>query len=120
MTRHYAHRNDLSQRPLVSALRQAGIRVWKIGRPCDLLLYFWCNRHHDFCWQTLEVKTAQPNGRRKIRYDQAQQTEFILSTRTPIAVDFPSAWTALNALHRLGRIDIPCLLKPENTSCPSQ
>ena len=112
MTRRTVHRPDQSQRALVKALRDAGIRVWLIGRPCDLLLRFWCNRHHEFCWQTLECKTPQKSGKPRVRHDQPDQQEFLSSTDTPVATTFEAAWTVLNARHRLGRTDVPCVLKP--------
>jgi hypothetical protein len=112
VTLHRLHRPDSSQKPLVQALRDVGIQVWLIGRPCDLLLYFWCNRHHDFCWQTLEVKSPQKNGTQKKRYDQARQDEFLAATGTPVALDFDSAWAALNARHKLGRVEANGILHP--------
>lgn len=104
---------DECQAPLVKALRNAGIEVWSIRQPCDLLLRFWCNRHHDFCWQTLEVKTAYGKKSPKPRLDSRQKAQqaFLEGTRTPIATDFDSAWAELNKRHALGRIQTACVLK---------
>lgn len=110
----HAAKVDSSQGVLVKSLQDVGIRIWSIRKPCDLLLRFWCNRHQTFCWQTLEVKTAQgkidPKPRR--RSDQSKQEEFLRETDTPIATDFDSAWRELNKRHTLGRIDVPCILNP--------
>lgn len=104
---------DESQRPVVRALRDAGVMVWPIRQPCDLLLRFWCNRHHDYCWQTLEVKTAYGKKSPKPRLDSRQkdQQAFLEATDTPIATDFDSAWRELNKRHSLGRVTTACVLK---------
>lgn len=104
---------DSCQEPLVKALRTAGIAVWNIRQPCDLLLRFWCARHRDYCWQTLEVKTAYGKKSPKPRLDSRQKAQiaFLEDTDTPIATDFDSAWRELNKRHALGRINAPCILK---------
>jgi len=104
---------DECQKPLVKALRDAGVLVWPIRKPCDLLLRFWCNRHRDFCWQTLEVKTAYGKKSPKPRLDsrQKEQQTFLEATDTPIATDFDSAWRELNKRHALGRVQTACVLK---------
>lgn len=38
MSWHKRHRKDDTQDAIVAALRDMGIRVWPIGRPCDLLV----------------------------------------------------------------------------------
>lgn len=105
---------DAAQEPVVKALRQAGIQVWSIRQPCDLLLRFWCNRHRDFCWQTLEVKTAYGKKSPKPRLDtrQKDQKAFLEGTDTPVAMDFNSAWCELNKRHALGRVEVSYPLKP--------
>lgn len=94
---------DSSQPDLVKDLRKAGIDVWVIKQPVDLLLRFWCNRHRDYCWQPLELKTPnRKDGTARPRTDQGEQTRFLLETNTPVATDFQSAVAALNQRHALG------------------
>lgn len=104
---------DATQNAIVRSLRDHGIKVWSIRQPCDLLLRFWCNRHQSFCWQTLEVKT--PTGKQRLtvrkRADQKRQQEFIDSTQTPVAISLEDAIRKINALHRLGGIEVSCVLK---------
>lgn len=109
----YAAKTDTSQAPLVHALRDAGIQVWQIRQPCDLLLRFWCNRHQAFCWQTLEAKTPRGKKQPKPRFDgrQTHQKNFLEETQTPVAIDFESAWRELNKRHALGSTHVPCVLK---------
>lgn len=103
----YDRRTDTTQGDLVRSLRGAGVQVWVIGYPCDLLLRFWCTRHREHCWQPLEVKTAYGKKDPKPRVDarQEKQREFLLETQTPIATDFDSAWRELNMRHALGRVE---------------
>lgn len=103
----FAAKVDSTQREIIRGLRAAGVKVWTIRRPVDLLLRFWCNRHHDFCWQPLEVKTPDPNGKVKYRTDRLTQNQFIEETGTPVATSFDEAWRKLNARHHLGGIQIP-------------
>lgn len=100
-------KTDATQADLVKDLRKAGIDVWVIRQPVDLLLRFWCNRHHDFCWQPLEVKTpyGKKDPKARTRADQEEQQEFLRETLTPIATDFDSAWRELNMRHKLGRVE---------------
>jgi len=94
---------DASQAILVKSLRLAGIQVYIIRKPCDLLLRFYCSRHSDFCWQTLEAKTpATKSGHYRKRYDQHEQDKFLSESDTPIATDFQSAWEVLNKRHQIG------------------
>jgi hypothetical protein len=97
----HAAKVDLTQRALVKDLRDAGIEVYSIRQPCDLLLRFWCIRHREFCWQTLEVKS-----RPKLRKDQSRQSEFLERTSTPVAMTFSQAWIQLNQRHQLGAITV--------------
>jgi len=95
---------DTSQKEIVRALEAAQVRVWIIGKPCDLLTQFWCNRHGVFCWQPLECKTAWTRkGRPKKRSDQEKQKEFLELTNTPIVTSFDEAWAVLNTRHHLGK-----------------
>lgn len=98
----YDAKVDLSQGGIVEGLEKAGIRVFPIGQPCDLLLQFWCNRHQNFCWQTLECKTPDSKGRRRKRHDQEKQDEFLEKTLTPVVMNFEEAWQILNTRHQLG------------------
>lgn len=105
----FAAKVDTTRRELVQALRQAGIQVWLIRKPCELLLRFWCNRHHEFCWQTLEAKTPYGKKDPKARVDPRQkaQRDFLAETDTPVATSFDEAWSRLNQRHRLGAVSIP-------------
>lgn len=99
---------DSTQREIVQRLRDAGISVFVIHQPCDLLLRFYCNRHHDYCWQTLEAKTAygKRNPKARIRPEQKVQQEFLAQTGTPIATTFEEAMRVLNLRHTLQGIHI--------------
>jgi hypothetical protein len=102
MRQRWAAKVDSTQPAIVEQLQAVGICVYDIRWPCDLLLRFWCNRHHDFCWQPLEIKT--PCGKRRtVRQDPRQkaQQEFLTETNTPIAIDFDSAMAELNKRHAL-------------------
>lgn len=107
-------RVDASQTSMVTQLRAVGIQVWIIRQPCDLLLRFWCNRHHDFCWQPMEAKTLRGKRSPKARIDtrQIQQIRFLAETSTPTAGTFEEAWRKLNQRHSLGRIESPQPLQP--------
>lgn len=107
--RALVRRVDKTQREIKQQLETALIQVWEMGEPCDLLLRFWCERHHDFCWQPLEIKTPQGKHKPKARVDPRQraQIEFLNTTRTPAVISFEQAWAALNRLHRLEGLHIP-------------
>lgn len=83
---------DANQAAIVDALRMAGVSVWVIGSPCDLLVY------HRGRWQVLEVK--RPEWKRP-RKDQAEQTEFLKHYQVPIVKDATEAlqWT-MNTIQR--------------------
>lgn len=100
-------RVDLTQREIKRQLEAALIQVWEMEEPCDLLTRFWCERHHDFCWQPLEIKAARKGGRIAKRVDQPIQNEFLRTTNTPAVSSFEQAWAALNRLHRLEGVHIP-------------
>lgn len=85
---------------LSRALREAGISVWEMYPPSDLLLRFWCNRHHDFCWMPVS------------HFNRKKDVAFLEETSTPIVKDFESAWREINKRHDLGRIDVPCVMHP--------
>jgi hypothetical protein len=74
----YARKVDASQGQIVAALRKAGISVWIIGEPCDLLTY----NPRTQLWKPLEVKpTDLHNAHRK---DQGRQREFMATYAVPI------------------------------------
>jgi len=104
---------DKGQYEVMKALRAAGVEVWAIRQPCDLLTRFWCNRHQEHCWMPLEVKTLYgvKNPKPRTDYRQVRQHEFLLRTHTPVVTDFDSAWRELNKRHALASISVPCVLK---------
>lgn len=59
--KRYAMKSDISQAPIVKALRKLGDKVDIIGRPVDLLV-----RTHARYW-TAEVKTPGPNQKRRMQ-----------------------------------------------------
>jgi hypothetical protein len=67
-------RPDATQTEVVETLRKAGVEVWVIGQPCDLLTLYRGR------WQTLECKPVKERNRK----DQERQTEFLRRTATPI------------------------------------
>jgi hypothetical protein len=77
---------DANQSTLVEDLEKAGVKVWTIGEPCDLLCRFWCKQHDFYCWQPIEIKVLQgklrPKARR--RTDQPEQNRFLQETDTPV------------------------------------
>ena len=91
---------DSTQADIVDGLRRAGVRVEIIGQPVDLLCRYWSNRHRDFIWMPLEVKT--PYGKRapKARADKRQETQrrFLAETGVPVVTSFTEALKALGLL----------------------
>lgn len=94
----YARKHDGTAGDIVAGLRQAGVKVWLIEEPCDLLCRFWCKRHDCFCWQPLECKPLvgklQPKARR--RTDQPEQTQFLADTQTPVVTSAEEALLILS------------------------
>ena len=72
MPPRYAKKVDATQSAIVDALRKAGVQVWIIGQPVDLL-YRWQGK-----WGLLECKPVKRN-----RNDQEKQDRFLASTGTP-------------------------------------
>jgi hypothetical protein len=72
----HARRVDANQGEIVRELEQLGVRVWAIGRPCDLLTRF------RGLWLPLEVKPLDPHNRN--RRDQDEQKQFLEETGTPV------------------------------------
>ena len=69
-------RPDSTQNEIVSALRKAGITVWVIGQPCDLLTYYPPYKR----WRPIECKPAKERNRN----DQDEQKEFLTTFAVPI------------------------------------
>lgn len=80
-------RPDATQSDIVNSLRQAGIWVWVIGQPCDLLTYF------RGCWLPLEAKPIKKRRRK----DQEKQDEFLKATNCPVVRSFQEAYTEVLA-----------------------
>lgn len=68
--RRYAKRADSTQGAIVEALRKAGIKVWIISKPCDLLTYYPAYKR----WVPLECKPPK-----RKRNDQPEQDDFLES-----------------------------------------
>lgn len=62
-------RPDATQQEIVEGLRKAGVQVWIIGQPCDLLTYY------RGVWRPLECKPLKG-----IRHDQQVQDSFLAAT----------------------------------------
>lgn len=94
-----AKKVDSSQGEIVSALRQAGITVWILGQPCDLLTFYKGR------WLPLECKPAPEPGIRvktratRIRTDQEHQQAFCRDFAVPIV---RTAEDALEAVRTYG------------------
>lgn len=84
----YAAKRDLVENEIVDALEQAGVHVWRLHTPCDLL----CHRLGRT--YTLEVKTP---GARKDKRQEAQ-AEFLRVTGTPIVRTPEEALRAVGAI----------------------
>lgn len=69
-------RPDSTQNEIVSALRKAGITVWVIGQPCDLLTYWPVMKR----WRPIECKPLKE----RVRYDQDEQKEFLTTFAVPV------------------------------------
>lgn len=70
----YAAKTDASQGEIVMALRQAGVDVWVIGWPVDLLL------HHRNRFSVMECKAVGARPRKS----QTQQQDFCRQFGVPI------------------------------------
>jgi hypothetical protein len=75
----YACKVDATQADIIDGLESAGIRVWVIKWPCDLLTYYPPLKR----WRPLEAKPAPEPGIRvktlapRKRKDQERQTRFL-------------------------------------------
>lgn len=91
-------RVDASQAVIVEGLRRAGVQVWIIGRPCDLLCRYWSIGSYAWLWQTLECKTPTKSGKRRSRRDQEAQARFLGETQTPVVFTLEDALIALKLI----------------------
>jgi hypothetical protein len=82
-------RPDGTQAEIVEGLRKAGIIVYVIGQPCDLLTYYPPLRR----WRTLECKPVKKRNRN----DQEEQSVFLAITGTPIVRTAQEAVNAVTA-----------------------
>lgn len=98
----YNKRRDATQSEIITTLTQAGIQVWEIGRPVDLLCRFWCATHQTHCWEPLEAKTIH-SDRRTPRLDkrQREQIAFLEQTGTAKVTTGLEALQALNRRHKI-------------------
>ena len=81
------HRPDLNASEVVAGLRQAGVHVWCIGSPVDLLTFYRGR------FLPLEIKSRVKRPRR----DQEKQNAFIALTGCPVVT------TALGAIEAVTR-----------------
>ena len=94
----YNTKTDKTQAAIIRGLEQAGVRVWIIKQPCDLL----CLVHGR--WQTLEVKT--PEGKRGQvwrRRRMKAQNDFLDTTPTPVVTSLEAALVVLGIANPAGR-----------------
>lgn len=69
---------DTAQPHIIDALRKAGVQVWVIKLPCDLLTLYHGR------WLPLECKTASKTGRIAKDKRQADQIAFLEQTSCPV------------------------------------
>jgi len=87
-------RRDIAEAPIVQALEAAGFMVWRLIKPCDLLVW-----RADKGWRALEVKTpVTASGNPAKRKDQQKQKDFLELTGTPIVKSAIEALLALGAV----------------------
>ena len=89
----WANKIDATQAAIVKALREAGVQVWVIQRPVDLLTY------HRGKWLPIECKTPKrKDGKWTPRTDQQAQTELIDRTAIPCVLSPTDALKALGLI----------------------
>ena len=91
----YNAKTDKTQAAIIRGLEQAGVRVWIIKLPCDLLCLVQGR------WQPLEVKT--PEGKRGQVWQRRRmktQNDFLQETRTPVVTCLEDALCALGLVPR--------------------
>lgn len=93
----YARKVDSTQTDIVDGLRAAGIKVWIIEEPCDLLCRYWSNERRGFVWQPLECKplVGKRNPKARRRTDQPEQTRFLGENDVPVVASVHAALCAL-------------------------
>lgn len=84
----YNPKRDANEREIVEALEQAGVHVWRLNTPCDLL----CFRLGKFYALEVKARTARLDKR------QADQTEFLRVTGAPIVRTPEQALKAVGAM----------------------
>ena len=91
MPPRYAKKVDATQGEIFDALRKAGVQVWIIGKPCDLLTYYRGR------WLPLECKPADTTkkGTKRLRTDQERQTEFLTAYAVPVVRTAQAALAAV-------------------------
>lgn len=109
----YNAKTDTAQAAIIRGLEQAGVRVWIIKQPCDLL----CLVHGR--WQTLEVKTPEGKRGQVWRRRRAKtQNDFLRETRTPVVTSLEDALSALGLVPS-PVTSAPCTLKPHSARSAS-
>lgn len=93
----YARKTDSTQAEIVRGLQKAGVRVWIMEEPCDLLCRFWSNHLRRFIWQPLECKPliGKRAPRARIRTDQPAQNVFLAENGVPVVTSAVEALTVL-------------------------
>jgi hypothetical protein len=96
----YARKTDSTQAEIVRGLTKAGVKVWIIEEPCDLLCRFWSNRIRRFLWQPLECKplTGKRDPKARIRADQPAQNAFRKENEVPVVTSAVQALEVLASL----------------------
>lgn len=84
----YAKKIDTAQPAIVDGLRKAGIEVWVISKPVDLL-----TRYKQRHWLPLEVKSDTSAAR--TRKDQEKQKEMLAATGIPVVKSLQEALEAV-------------------------
>lgn len=95
--RRYANKRDSAEPPIIEALEKAGLEVWPLDEPVDLL----CRRRSwpPGMFQMLEVKTGRGKKLTVVKDKrQKAQRDFIAATGTPIVR------TPLEALKAVGAV----------------
>lgn len=83
----YAKRVDSTQADIVAALKKAGIGVWVISQPVDILTLYAGK------WLPLEIKSDTSSAR--TRKDQERQKQFLAITGVPVVKNAQEAITAI-------------------------
>lgn len=84
----YAKKRDANEAAIVDALEAAGVHVWRLDTPCDLLTFRLGK------WLPLEVK--MPHAR--LRKDQQDQQDFLALTHTLVVRNADEALRAVGAI----------------------